>query len=228
MRKISQRRAKKIFGDSLVLWVDPTKINSYSGTAKPFVDHFAKKLAASGSLFRLARKILYPCEPFIIPGQYFRQAVPVETIERYKKLQDIIANRENTQQSLWSKLLHDQLKKSGVAKHKAIRMYNAGDINEFMDNYVLDLINTLERYGYDSTKTNDCGHAQIDDMGRLIKSTSGVHRFCAARILKVERFPIRVVGVHEKWLDLIGVSNCVVSSEHFKSALKNVEFKHQS
>ncbi|HSF95832.1 MAG TPA: hypothetical protein VLA52_12475, partial [Thermohalobaculum sp.] len=76
---------------------------------------------------------------------------------------------------------------------------SAAEIEAFLRDYVLDLVASMEHRGYDVEKGGEFGSAQIGADGQLVKSGSGTHRFCVARLLGLTRFPLRVVGIHAGW-----------------------------
>ncbi|MEH6725025.1 MAG: hypothetical protein V7703_02625 [Hyphomicrobiales bacterium] len=114
-------------------------------------------------------------------------------------MKNIIAHRDDYKQSQWYSDLLSDLTERGFAKHKKIVMASKSDIDHFMESYVLSLIDSLERDGFDFTKGGGIGRALISEDGSIHKSSSGRHRFYVARVLGINPIPVRIAGVHEDW-----------------------------
>jgi hypothetical protein len=199
-----QAEVLRTLGDAGILWIDPGKLSLYSGPARLAVTaHRRRRMERMGlpkPLVSAVRGVLKRFEPYVIPGHCFDGIEPIDGIDKLRKVRDLIDHRADPENSGWSRELHQQLRDRGRAKHKGTRMRSSAEIVSFLRGYALGLIETMERDGYDMEKGAEIGTAQIDGEGRLIKSGSGTHRFCVARALGLESFPLRVVGVHEDWV----------------------------
>jgi len=116
------------------------------------------------------------------------------------------------------------LEKQGHTKHKKILMRSKDDIDHFMQSYVLNLLDSLEKDGFDFKQGGGIGRALIGKDGSIHKSSSGRHRFFAARELGIEPIPLRISGVHEEWYrSHIGSS---FNRKKLKAALSDIQTKY--
>ena len=54
--------------------------------------------------------------------------------------------------------------------------------------------------------------ALIDEHGAVIKGSKGNHRFAIARLLGLQSFPLKIVGVHRGFLNKAGVQEGDITS----------------
>lgn len=211
-------------GGQEVIWVDPTRIDRHSGTKWPVAKTRLKKMRRilPVALVNLARPSLKNREPFFIPRDAFGRSKPIEVTAKYRKVEDFIENRDRVAQTLWYRELCDQLKADGRAMHKEIVMTSEDEIVAFLENYVGRLVDSLategflpEHSGYEST-------AVIGSGGEITKSSSGNHRLSIARALGIDRFPLRIVGVHEDWPPARAIRGAY-STDKMIAALKGLE-----
>ena len=78
-------------------------------------------------------------------------------------------------------------------------MRSQNEIDAFFRDYVLGMIESLKRTGYDPVRGGAPGTALIGPDGDLHKADSGNHRFCTARLLGVTGVPVAISGMHEDW-----------------------------
>jgi hypothetical protein len=113
-----------------------------------------------------------------------------------------------------------QLASRGHARHKDMVMRTDAEIDAFIEYHALGMVNALAELGYDLRKGDEIGAAVIDPEGRLVKAGSATHRFCAARILGLKAFPLRVTGIHEDWVPKIRQGDGPLTASQLCSSLK--------
>lgn len=203
---VSNRLVRMCLKDSLVLWIDPGKIHCHVGSSRPENRRMKQRIAQLGlyePLAKIARRqslrISNALESFAIDPDYYAEPIPFEQLKTYGRVSDIIIHRDNYTLSKWYSFLASSLKDYGIAKHKKIIMRSENDINHFMESYVLPLIDSMEKDGFDPSKGGGIGRSLIGADGSIHKSSSGRHRFYVARELGLSSFPVRIVGAHEYW-----------------------------
>lgn len=198
---LTQRRFDKEARQQAVIWIDPSKIKTYAGSSSSNwpVTHDrlerANALLPSG-LVGLVRPAFRMFEPVLTPPHQFKKTGPISGTTKFKLAEDFIANQDHPQNSIWFKKLATQLHKTGVARHKSIKMKSTSDIVHFFETYVQPMVTSLERDGFLASHTGYESAAVVDADGTLIKSGSGNHRFCICKVLGNSRFPLKIVGMH--------------------------------
>ena len=197
---------RRALGAALVLRIDPRRVTRHVGTNQPLTHSARLALNACDGRYpglkpatRPLRKLLYSIEPFRLRQAPFDRAIPIEQEPRYGLLDDFIANRDRVERSLWFRRLRQALDDHGQAAHKSIALRSEAAILEFLNTYARDLVDSLERTGYDASRAPDTATALVDRHGAILKSDVGNHRFAAARILGAGPFPLEILGVHRDW-----------------------------
>lgn len=217
-------------GDELTLWINPTTIDFDVGTKWPVSRQMESKINGllPVPLTRgLIRPLLHQLEPFVIPSWCYGLPKPVGTIEKYRRVEDFIQNRRDLKSTIWYRDLVHELEHRGVATHKTLRMYGTDDIYNFFKTYVCELIESMSRTGYCLRKGADLGAVIINRHGTLEKAGSGNHRFYVAKVLGLQRFPVRVTGVHSDWWCAQKEIRANFGVCNLPGALAVVEQKHQ-
>jgi len=204
---MTKKQVRTLLGDDLVFWIDPAKVSLHNGGSKlPVTKHrlsFLKIIPKANRPLRPIKRFAARWEPFVIPSRYFNVGRIIDSDKRHRKIADLIANRHCPQESLWRKELMAQLASRGHARHKNMVMRTDAEIDAFIENYALGMVNALAYSGYDLRKSDEIGAAMIDPEGKLVKTGSATHRFCAAKILGLRAFPLRISGIHEDWVPKI-------------------------
>ncbi|MHA7874544.1 hypothetical protein [Roseivivax sp.] len=202
LRRLPQKTFSAEAGDAAVLHVDTAKVCWHAGS---------RYVVSKGRLKRLERvfpsRMVQPLrpwlkarEPFVIPARDFRTPRPIEEEQRVRLAADFVAKRGAPRETLWFAMLSDALARDGLARHKGIEMRSEAEILEFLEGYVGGIVQSLETEGFSRDVATYESSALVDAEGRVLKSSSGNHRFAIARALGLKRFPLRIVGVHEHWL----------------------------
>jgi hypothetical protein len=203
---LTRRYIKRHFGEKLILWVNPRKITYDAGTKVPNIDDLRKKIEKVSTriprgdrINKFIQKKLQRINPYLIHPKKYQPVKKIESLGKYQKVEDFIQNRSTIEQSYWYRMLIEELETKGAAFHKKIRLKNKSEIDQFFQNYVIDMIESMESHGYVPEKADDVGTALINESGDLHKAGSGNHRFYVARIVGVESVPMEISGVHRNW-----------------------------
>ena len=189
-------------GDRAVVWVTPAKVTRQFGSKWPVGRARIRTLrrVLPQAAVNLARPAIKRAEPFTIPVTFFDAKPPVRDTHRYRLLEDLVANRTDLRASLWFQEFSGELASRGAASYKRRRLHSEAEILEFLGSYMLGLIESLRKTGFDVAKSGFEATAVIDAEGNLMKTGSGNHRFCIATLLDLPRFPLVIVGAHEAWV----------------------------
>lgn len=217
--------------DALIIWVDPRKIHHHATSSRRDNRRVKQEFQTLGSkntsikiVRRLTQRAANAIESFVIDPACYQKPTPIELHRNYLKIKNIIEHRENYTDSEWYSDLANSLEEQGHAKHKKIIMRSKDDIDHFMQSYVLALLDSLERDGFDFQQGGGIGRALIGKEGSIHKSSSGRHRFFAARVLGVEPIPLRISGVHDAWYrSNVGRS---FNRKKLEAALSDIQAKH--
>ncbi len=192
-------------GDALILRIDPRTVARHAGTNYPATGELRRRLGdcqrrfpLASPLFHVLRNTLYGVEPFCVSPEVFQRSQPIESEPRFVLMEDLIAHRGEPEGSIWYAGLAHDLETNGVARYKAQVFASEKEIRSFLRDYVLGMVESLERTGYDMSR-RDHGTAFIDADGRINKSNAGNHRFAAARLLGIGPVPVEILGVHRAW-----------------------------
>lgn len=217
--------------DALTLWVDPAKTHYRIGGSRPesqrVKKNFSQRLSNnyfSNVALHQTLRVTNALESLVIDPAYYQVPSKIEHHKKYIRVRNMIKHRDDYRGSEWYSDLVSDLNEHGFAKHKKILMPSISDIDNFMESYVLSLFDSLERDGFDFTKSGGIGRVLIGADGSIHKSASGNHRFYAARELGLSPIPVRIAGVHEDWYRKhIGDG---FSPRKLKMALSEIQAKH--
>lgn len=181
---ISNRLVRFFLKDALIIWVDPRKIHHHATSSRRDNRRVKQEFQTLGSkntsikiVRRLTQRAANAIESFVIDPACYQKPTPIELHRNYLKIKNIIEHRENYTDSEWYSDLANSLEEQGHAKHKKIIMRSKDDIDHFMQSYVLALLDSLERDGFDFQQGGGIGRALIGKEGSIHKSSSGRHRF---------------------------------------------------
>lgn len=189
-------------GDRAVIWVSPARIDRQLGSKWPVGRARLRRLGRvlPKPVVGLLRAPVKRAEPFTIPAEHFARTARISETGRYQRLADLMAHEDDVRASLWYDDLMRELSERGVAFYKTRPLRSEAEIAAFLRDYVLGLIDSLRRNGFESGATGFESTAVIAADGTLCKTGSGNHRFCIASLLGLPRFPLRIVGAHEDWV----------------------------
>lgn len=228
---ISNRLVRVFLNNGLILRIDPRKIHYHVGTSRPGnlrVKQKLLRLKSKNTFTKFAQRqtlrLTNAFESFVVDDANYQDITEFKQHRTYNRIKSIIEHRDNYKDSAWYLDLLRELHECGSAKHKKIVMRSESEIDHFMQSYVLQLLESLERDGFDPRKGGGVGRALIGKDGSIHKSSSGRHRFYAARELGIKPIPLRISGVHEEWYRRIVGSN--FDPRKLKAALSDVQRKH--
>jgi len=213
-------------GDANIVWVNPRSVNTITGSKWPVTGSRVKKLRLylpHGMVLAL-RPWLTRSEPFFTPSDAFAVGGPINETEKYKRVANFIACKNDIKASDWFEMLARQLSETGVAHHKSRALRSQADILRFLEGYARDVVDNMANSGFSPRYSGYESTAVINADGSICKSASGNHRFCIASVLGLDRFPLKVIGAHQDWRpDLVEAGTL----DDILKALKSVEARHQ-
>lgn len=220
-------------GDRLTVWIDPRKIDGYVGLGIVVTRRTDEVLRRAPinlrrlPILRKALRGLWSKDPsFVIATPRYRTPAPIDGLDKYLLIRDLVARDGAYQDSRWYADLRAKIERDGRAHHKNLEMRSQADVHAFFDSYVLPLVESMRRDGYDMQLGAQLGQALIGPDGQLHKAKHGDHRFFVARLVGVARFPLRIVGVHESWVRGAGLDARLRDTDHLAHAIRQVEHDH--
>lgn len=198
---MKQRYFISASADRNVIWVDPATVSRQLGSKWPVGREKLRRLrrALPGPVVNLVRSPIKRAEPFAIPRRFLERMPKVEDTRRYQRLENLLATRDDPRRSLWFAEMTGDLSRKGVAYYKTRPLRSEAEIDAFLHEMIA-LADALATRGFDPGATGFESTAAIDANGTLVKTGSGNHRFCLARLVGLRRFPLQIVGAHEDWL----------------------------
>jgi len=216
------------------VWVDARHIDHYvgkhvvlTGRTDDVLRHTPLRLRRWAPLRQLLRTLRPKDPPFVIPDHRYRRPVRLDDLEKYLMVKDLVERDGAYQQSRWFASLHADVERDGRARHKDVEMRSVAEVHAFFEAYVLPLIDSMRRSGYDLKRGAQLGQALIGADGRLHKANNGDHRFFVARIVGTESFPLRIAGAHEAWVRQVGLDARLADADRLAAAIRDVERDHR-
>ncbi len=192
---VTRKKAKSILKEHLVLTIDPARVLWSGGSQDPLKEYIRTRYAGAPLILqRSAIKCVRTIHPFVVPGRWFPAATPLEALDKYRKVADVVEKYPRYQTSAWYHELLKTLADEGAAFHKRIVMRSRREIDDFFVRYVLPLIESMRDEGYRGDKAPDPLYVLIGSHGELYKAGQGNHRFYVARLVGVRRLPVRVTA----------------------------------
>lgn len=229
---ILQHTIVKHYQEKVTIWVNPRHINGYVGAnIKKFANSkidllssLENKLWPSGNIFdRFSPFKIYS---FSIKDSHYSEPVPVESLKKYKKIEDFIRHKEDYRQSIWYKEMSKKLDQYGQVNHKNHIFKSQQELDSFFENYILGMVESLQSNGYDKNIDQDYPRVMIGKNGEIHKSNAGDHRFFMSKILGVSQMPFTVKGVHESFFEMHDIPNNKKGLEALFKAIKETELRY--
>lgn len=211
-------------GDGLIVWVNPRNVNFYIGKNVPYIDLPNKYFKGLEVLNKKTCAILTAYTSFAVSKKYYGNEIFLEEQYKYKILKNLIDTKSDYRKSIWYEDLFLKIKIDGIVRHKKIIIKNNHELNEFFENYVLDIVESMERDGYILNKSKQIGYVMIGKEGELHKSNAGDHRFIIARILGVPKIPLYVKGIHEECLEKKGIPKSMGAIPQINDLIREIEY----
>ncbi len=190
-------------GHRLHLEVDPRLTAGWVSSELPLVkaarsDPRVKRLPApirERWLSLLARR-----HPFVLRSPQFPASIPFDRQPVCSVVTDLVVHhRTDPRRSLWHQELCTRLSEDGPLSVQGWSIRRPEDIERFLAEYFLPIVDSMERDGYRTDLTEDIGYALIGKDGEVLKSKQATHRFFIARALGLPSFPVRITAVHADW-----------------------------
>jgi hypothetical protein len=210
-------------GHGLIVWVNPRNIKFYIGKNVPYIDFPNKYFKGLEILNKKTCAILTAYTSFAVSKKYYGKENFLEEHYKYQILKNLIDNKEDYRKSIWYQDLCLKIKVDGIVKHKKIIIKNSHELNDFFENYVLDIVYSMEKHGYMLNKSKQIGYVMIGKEGELHKSNAGDHRFIIARILGVPKIPLYVKGIHEEFLEKKGIPKSMGAIHQIADVIREIE-----
>ncbi len=211
----------KLLGSDSVIYINTKKVDKTHDRIYPLVSYFDFDLGKY-KIFEKYRN--YFCR-YVIKNDEFLLISEFKNHNLYIILNNYIKNIDNPRDSIWYKQLNDQLQKTGTARYRDHRFSSSDQIEDFFENYMRPIYESMKATGYNEQLPADLPKCFIGKDGELIKGMHGRHRFAIAKSLGVKRFPLQIIGVHEKWFDEnVGTT---LDLNALRRAYREVENKHQ-
>ncbi|MGD1886641.1 MAG: hypothetical protein ACFB01_05880 [Cohaesibacteraceae bacterium] len=194
-----QREFIKKAGVEAVVWIDPRKVHYHAGSMHPVAVRkiTAMKRQYPKFIVDYTRPFIKAREPFVISHSSINDLPKIEENSRYIKLVDFIEADGNVKETVWYREMVADVKQKGEARYKRVRLRDEDAVLEFLRGYVTALVHSMRINGYDDPNGGYEATGMIDASGSICKTEHGDHRFCIARILGLERFPLKIIGIHE-------------------------------
>lgn len=196
------------YGSALDIVVRPRDINFHSQTSYQYTANIYEFIEGNRLLpgfvrRRLGHQVL-KVEPFV-KNRLTREAVNIDSMPTYRKMENFLGC-SSVQDSHWYLELVRNLEFRGIARHKNLILRTRGEILRFLKQYKSDVVESIGDRGFVLQAGEPLEpSAVIAEDGSVLKGSKGNHRFAVARLLNVERFPLKIVGVHRIYLDNLGI-----------------------
>lgn len=186
-----------IFPEKPVIWVNPQSISLH---ALPPGGYFAQQMqrhnpfdgvttAPLGALWR--RRLVYG-------GRWDLATMPVDQLRQYRWMQDLARQGSDFRSSKWYRKARSAIERDGSYCHKTHCARTCPELDTLFETEFLPLLESMRTTGY-RVIPGDWPLGVIDRHGRVLKSEKGRHRFAAARVVGLDRFPLSISAIHRIW-----------------------------
>lgn len=181
-----------------ILRVNPHKIMFYSEPPNwkwfHFLDKRIKIIFVKDYLKKIALgKMFYG-------GNWDIKSISFDKTHWYIQIQDLKENISKVECSIWYKLIMEEIQKKGHYFHKKIKIKDKKQAILFFENYVLNLVQSLNDKNFIIENIDDIPTALIGRNGELIKSGHGCHRLAIIKSFNIKcEFPIKIIGIHKEF-----------------------------
>jgi hypothetical protein len=158
-------------------------------------------------------------------GTWDLRARPFEQREEYRLVADLYQSLPEYRRSRWYQQGLEVIGAGGVFTHKTEAARDVAELDALFEGYLVDLLETMAREGYRQRPGADLPEAMIGRDGTLIKTAHGTHRLASAKAAGASGlFPLRVIGVHRRWLAALpdGGSEAAIAA-----ALSEIEARYR-
>jgi len=133
-------------------------------------------------------------------GNWDVKATLFEKTHWYLNIDDFKNNIKKIETSLWYKLILREINSKGFYIHKKIKISNKEELVNFFENYVINLIESLQNNNFINEKLDDVPQVLIGRDGQIIKSAHGCHRLAIIKSFRINcEFPVKIIGIHKNF-----------------------------
>lgn len=189
--------ASMIVTDRPVIWLDPQAVTLHAlppGAAR------AQWLRRFNPLDRLTTAPLYALwrKRLVFGGDWDLAVRDFRGLKPWRLTADLAAHRDDYRASEWYRRAVVSLEQNGYFRHKTTHARSLSQIDHLFETEFLPLLDSMRRGGYQPGR-GDWPLGLIDRQGRVLKSEKGRHRFAAALVTGVRRFPLQIAAIHRDW-----------------------------
>jgi hypothetical protein len=229
---VSRNAAERSLGSSLRFEVDPRSISHY---VDPPLNQLFDRLYATAARFPKSTPLIKRAdrmrrECFIAPGRWDLAARPIEETKTYKRMADILEHVDNVERSAFYADALAKIEAKGRFRHKKVKLRSRADLDDFFAQYFGLLLQTMKSDGYrpDLAAGRDVPLVVVTRAGNLVKSRGARHRWAAARLVDVERFPVVISHVHSAWIWRVAGGKSGISVRRLSGALDALQARHSA
>lgn len=180
-----------------VIWIDPQKILLH---AAPPGAALARWLQAHNPLDRITTAPAYALwrKRLVFGGNWDLATDEVQRLRQSRWIADLARHETDYRASHWYRRARAAIERDGIYRHKTLVARDPQTLERLFETDFLPLLDSMRRQGY-QPRGADWPLGVIDRQGRLLKSEKGRHRFAAALVTGVSRFPLQIAAVHRLW-----------------------------
>lgn len=195
------RRVHRELGTLLRVEIDPTQVAEAVASELPLVKRARRRTRnAPDWVASAALAAVRAAHPFALGDRAYPDPVRVEETWWFSDMADLVTSRDAPERSRWYRRQVERLAEQGPFDLKGSPIATVADIDQHLECHLLPLIRSIERDGYRPDLADDTGAALVGPDGTLHKAKGAKHRFAIARLLGVDRVPLRITCVHRQWL----------------------------
>ncbi len=219
---IFRSMAKKLLSETVIIRINPQKLQHYCEA--PFYDtreslkhRFGKPAGRFLGDLMLWRSLFNP------GGPWDTNTTAITELEKYQNMKDLWAHNKDFYNSGMYRDMYKQLQHSGQTKYKKKTFRDRAGLDAFFENYLLAMLWSMYRNGYDESLDSEIPRAAIDREGRLVKTRRGRHRFSAAAVTGAKQIPLEIDNIHPLFLQKTRSGFSGKRLKRLKSVIQKVE-----
>ncbi len=197
------RTALDVLGEDATLWIDPATVGTGVVGKFPYLRRLSSLVEPYGSPPGEARhstlRVDSALHPFVLAPSAYPQQVAFDTRGKVHRIVDLVRERHRPEASAWWHFHTSKLEGKGVLRLRDRTVRDEAGLAQYVAEYLLPLIESIERDGWRDDRATSPGYALIGPDGSLHKAEKGTHRFAIARAVGVPLVPLRVRCVHHAW-----------------------------
>ena len=182
-----------------IIWVNPSSIKFFSPPPNWWWYARLEKRINNKKIKSFLKKIAM--DKMYYKGNWDINSNLFENSDWIKNIKSLKLNYNNYKNSDWFKNIKFEIYKNGFYKHKDFFLKNEKDVTFFFEDYLKNLIISLQKKGYLVNKNStDIPKVLIGRDGDLIKTGNGCHRLAIIKEFEIIcKYPVQIVGIHDKF-----------------------------